>query len=192
MVGTVRVLADDLTGALDSAVRFTGEVGPLRVAWSKDAAGHAESLAFSSESRNLGEDAAIARIRDCAAMLRPESDIAFKKIDSLLRGPIAAELAAILAQGHFDAVILAPAFPALGRMTRLGRQWVRYSERAELQIVGPDLADDLARFGVLCHRSAEQLRAGALPAVWLADAESDDDLRRIVATGRALSGRILW
>jgi uncharacterized protein YgbK (DUF1537 family) len=188
----VRILADDLTGALDSAVRFTGEIGPFHVAWDMDAARNAESLAFSSESRDLDEEAAMARSRDCAAILRPESDIAFKKIDSLLRGHIAAELAAILAQGQFDAVVLAPAFPALGRVTRSGRQWVRYTERAEHQIVGPDLADDLARFDVVCHRTAEHLRSASVPAVWLADAETDDDLEGIVTAGRALPGRVLW
>jgi uncharacterized protein YgbK (DUF1537 family) len=191
-VQTVRILADDLTGALDSAVRFSGDVGPFHVAWDMDAAGHAKSLAFSSESRDLDEEAAMARSRDCAAILRPESDIAFKKIDSLLRGHIAAELAAILSQGQFDAVVLAPAFPALGRVTRSGRQWVRYTERAEHQIVGPDLADDLARFDVVCHRTAEHLRSASVPAVWLADAETDDDLEGIVTAGRALPGRVLW
>ena len=40
--------------------------------------------------------------------------------------------------------------------------------------------------------TAERLRTASVPAVWLADAESDDDLEGIVAIGRALPGRVLW
>jgi D-threonate/D-erythronate kinase len=51
--------------------------------------------------------------------------IVFKKLDSTLRGPIAAELAAALGASGRDRAVVAPAFPATGRTTVEGVQLVR-------------------------------------------------------------------
>ena len=50
------------------------------------------------------------------------ADLAFKKIDSLLRGHWAAELAGIVSSGMFRRIVLTPAFPAQGRLTRRGHR----------------------------------------------------------------------
>ena len=62
-------------------------------------------------------------VREIAPLLAG-ADIAFKKIDSLLRGPWVAELDACLRTGLWDACIVAPAFVHQGRMTRSGQQYV--------------------------------------------------------------------
>ena len=158
----LRLLADDLTGALDSAARFVPLCGPIPVAWSLD---HGEgSFAVDTGTREVAPAEAIAAVTRHASMLTG-ADIAFKKIDSLLRGHVAAELLACMA--GFDHCILAPAFPFQGRITRDGRQMVR--DGPDWRDVGVELA------GLPVH-----------------DAATDADLDRIVAAGSRLPGRVLW
>src|SRR5581483_8974904 len=106
---TLRLLADDLTGALDTAAEFAGAFGPLDVVWSA-AAPDAASFAVDSGTREVDADEAFAVVREFAPLLDGAA-IAYKKIDSLLRGPWVAELDACLRAGAWDACIVAPAFP---------------------------------------------------------------------------------
>src|SRR5215208_6501888 len=57
--------------------------------------------------------------------LQRHAGIVYKKLDSTLRGPIAAELAAALGASGRDRAVVAPAFPAAGRTTVDGVQLVR-------------------------------------------------------------------
>lgn len=108
----LRLIADDLTGALDSAVELTGLCGSAPLRWTDDA-GLAGSLAVDAGTREAPREGAVARLRRLAPMLCG-ADIAFKKIDSLLRGHVAAELAACMAAGDWRHVVLALAFPSRG------------------------------------------------------------------------------
>jgi uncharacterized protein YgbK (DUF1537 family) len=166
----LRLLADDLTGALDSAARFVPIAGPIAVSW--DMAMVPWPPAMESGTRELSQAAAMARIERFAPMLAG-GDPAFKKIDSLLRGHVAAELAVCMRA--FDHCVLAPAFPFQGRITRGGRQLAGGGEA--WREVGIDLEAALRRPGL---------------AVRVRDAESEADLDRIVAEGRRLPGRVLW
>ena len=173
-----RLLADDLTGALDSAAQFCAAFGPVPVGWADDAA--APVLALDAGTRDLDAAGARARVAALAPALAG-ADLAFKKIDSLLRGHVSVEIAACLRAGKFDAVVIAPAFPAQGRITRHGRQLAHGSD------VGVDLAAALAREGIYVARRGP---GDALPpGVSLWDAETDDDLLAIAAQAR---GRVLW
>jgi D-threonate/D-erythronate kinase len=121
----LRLLADDLTGALDTSAEFVGALGPLDVAWRADAiTGRHGSFAIDSGTRELGAERAFAIARELAPLLRG-AGIAYKKIDSLMRGPWAAELNACLHSGFWDACIVAPAFRHQGRCTRAGRQFAK-------------------------------------------------------------------
>lgn len=177
----LRLLADDLTGALDSAAEFTGLFGPVRVAWHGDAAG---SLAIDTGTREATRGAALVALRAAAPMLAGAT-IAFKKLDSLLRGHPIAELAAC--RDGFRHVVLAPAFPAMGRITRAGTQYAEapggWSARAALPAL-------LAQEGLSARPLPE---SGALPdGILVCDAERDGDLARIVARGLAAEGPVLW
>jgi len=166
----LRLLADDLTGALDSAARFVPLVGPVPVVWSADApAGH---VAIDSGTRDLDAAAAVAQVEALAPLLAGGAP-AFKKIDSLLRGHVAAELAACMR--WFDHCVLAPAFPFQGRITRGGRQLLRDGDL--WRDTGVDLAAALHASGMRAE---------------LCDAPTDADLDAVVTAGRALPGRVLW
>ena len=81
-------------------------------------------MRIDSGTRECEADEAFAIVRELAPLL-DGADIAYKKIDSLLRGPWVAELDACLRAGPWDACIVAPAFPHQGRVTRGGRQFAR-------------------------------------------------------------------
>lgn len=173
------LLADDLTGAMDTAARFAPRFGALPVTWRGEWTMGVRDLA----TREGSEAAAVAAHEACAPALRG-AGLAFKKLDSLLRGHPAAELAACFRAGGFDHLVVAPAFPFQGRVTRGGRQV------AQGRLVGVDLAGGLAAFGIAPTpaRAGQPAPAGA--SLW--DAETDADLQAIVAAARTLPGRVLW
>jgi uncharacterized protein YgbK (DUF1537 family) len=162
----LRLLADDLTGALDSAARFVPLVGPVPVLRPGDEL--PPTAAIDAGTRELDPPGAAAIVSQVAPLLR-HADIAFKKIDSLLRGHVATELAACMRQ--FDHCVLAPAFPFQGRITRNGRQFLHGQD------IGVDLPTELRVHGL---------------DIPLLDAETDLDLDALVAAGRMLPGRMLW
>ena len=168
---TLRLLADDLTGALDSAARFVPLVGTVPTFWRATAALPA-TAAIDGGTREISPAALDAAMGALAPLLEG-ADIAFKKIDSLLRGWVVAELNALA--GQFGRCILAPAFPFQGRVTRGGRQLVR--SLTGWRDVEVDLTGAFAAWG---------------DRLTLCDAETDEDLDAIVARGRALRGHVLW
>jgi uncharacterized protein YgbK (DUF1537 family) len=100
----VTIIADDLSGATDSAVACA-ERGLDTVVALVDTSnnGRAEAIAFDADTRRRSRRAAAAEtarlVRSHANM---SSGILFKKIDSTLRGHIGAEIAALLSarRGH--------------------------------------------------------------------------------------------
>lgn len=114
------IVADDLTGALDTAAPFASRGLHVEVALSVEAIGQAVRenpaiLSVNLASREIGA----ARARDAAvaafAVLPPGTRL-FKKVDSRLKGHIAAELDAL----PFRSALAAPAIPAFGRVVRDG------------------------------------------------------------------------
>lgn len=115
------IIADDLTGALDSAAPFA--MRGISTAVALGVGGLAEALAsgarvvgVSTDSREVPADAAHEAVRAAVAAL-PGGMRVFKKVDSRLKGNIAAELDAI---PHGQSLVI-PAIPAFGRWMRDGR-----------------------------------------------------------------------
>ena len=186
----VRLLADDRTGAIDTAVRFVPLAGPLLVRWDIAKARVSDgSLAFDLGTRELS-DARSSELATSAAELLHDADLAYLKCDSLLRGSLAQELVACLRAQNFDHCIIAPAFPAQRRITRDGQQWAAAHGSDEWQLVGPDLAAQLGAFGFPVSKCRAGDRAPAGVSLW--DAETIEALQQIVAAGRRLPGKILW
>ncbi|MEZ5797608.1 MAG: four-carbon acid sugar kinase family protein [Paracoccaceae bacterium] len=113
------IIADDLTGALDAAAPFADRGLRVRVATApqglEQALAGAGVLAVSTRSREIGSEAAARVVAGVLAALPPGTRL-FKKIDSRLKGPIAAELAAFAA----GPVLAVPALPEFGRIVRDG------------------------------------------------------------------------
>ncbi|MBB6181031.1 four-carbon acid sugar kinase family protein [Pseudorhizobium flavum] len=114
------ILADDLTGALDASAPFAARGRHVEVALTVEAIAGAlrarpEVLAINLGSRE--RDVAVARARTTAALgALPPATRLFKKIDSRLKGHIAAELDVT----PFKSALVAPAIPSFGRIVQNG------------------------------------------------------------------------
>jgi uncharacterized protein YgbK (DUF1537 family) len=114
------ILADDLTGALDSAAPFAARGCRVEVALCAEATAEAclhgaDIVAVSTRSRELTVDEARAAVSLAAAALPPGVRI-FKKIDSRLKGHVEVELSALT----FSGALVAPAIVDFGRVVKDG------------------------------------------------------------------------
>lgn len=120
-VGGLRlaVVADDLTGALDAGAPFADRGLRVRVATDPStlalALDGAEVVAVSTRSREIAPAAARDAVGRLLAGLPPGVPL-FKKVDSRLKGNIAAELS-VFPEGP---VLAVPALPEFGRVVRGG------------------------------------------------------------------------
>ncbi len=120
------LLADDLSGALDSGAGFARAGLRTVLPFSGDPrdAADADVVLLSTETRNAGAEEAYRLARAAAERVRRAGiERVYKKIDSVLRGQPGPELAAVLDVFGGRAAV-APAFPAQGRTTRGGVQLV--------------------------------------------------------------------
>ena len=120
----IAVLADDLTGAADTGVQlvragyrtaviFRGEPLPEDF----------DAVVIDTDTRTKRARQAVKRVSEAAREVRG-AEIIYKKLDSTLRGSIAAEISVTLEATHLDRAIVAPAFPGAGRTTVDGVQLV--------------------------------------------------------------------
>ncbi len=122
----VLIVADDLTGALDTAGPFAQQglvtkvvAQPLQC--DPDSISGARVVSVNTASRHLPADAAAARVRQCARIFSGQRfEYVFKKIDSTLRGNVVAETLALIEASGRKAALVAPAFPAQGRTVKGG------------------------------------------------------------------------
>ena len=117
------IIADDLTSAADAAMAFLGKRRSPQILRSFEQAGMADVVAIDTDSRAQDIATAVARTRESVELLR-HRDILLKTIDSTLRGHAKAEIAAAFRASGRKFLVIAPAFPAAGRTTRHGIQYV--------------------------------------------------------------------
>lgn len=186
---SIRLLADDLTGALDTAAEFVGLGGPFDVVWSEAfAPRESGSFAIDSDTRERSKAESVEIVGRLVPYLQGGT-IAYKKVDSLLRGAWAAELGACLRNGHWASCVVAPAFDYQGRRTVGGQQFAR-TVHGDWHKVGDNLLDQLRQEGIEARQgTADTLSQGA---VQVFDAESDLDLDRVVEMARRMPGPVLW
>jgi uncharacterized protein YgbK (DUF1537 family) len=123
----VGIIADDLTGAADTGVQLVRAGYRTAVAFHDAPVPPAEDLdavALDTDSRAMPAGFAAKRVLEAGHAVR-DARIVYKKLDSTLRGPVAAELAAALESTGRDRAVVAPAFPSAGRTTVDGVQLVR-------------------------------------------------------------------
>jgi len=115
------IIADDLTGALDTAAPFAMRGIPTCVALTPSAlpeclATGARIVSVSTDSREIDPTLAHRAVKAALAHI-PSGSPLFKKVDSRLKGNIEAELDAI---PHGSSLVI-PAIPEFGRWTRDGQ-----------------------------------------------------------------------
>jgi uncharacterized protein YgbK (DUF1537 family) len=121
----IAVIADDLTGAADTGVQLVhaGYRTAVFFRATEVLADDLDAVAFDTDSRTMPAGFAAKRVLEVAHLAR-EARVVYKKLDSTLRGNVAAELAAALGGARRGRVVVAPAFPAAGRTTVGGIQSV--------------------------------------------------------------------
>lgn len=198
----IAILADDLTSAGDGAAPFRRAGHAARILLSTPAAvpRHATGVtAVDLGSRVLDEEVAALCTRR-AARLFAGSELLLKTVDSTLRGHVAVEVGAAWAGSRRRAAIIAPAFPAEGRVTVEGVQYVRGVPVHESDFardpVHPVRCSDLATVfpeAVLTGpgRAAELPELIGNGCLIVYSAESDGDLDRLVAAVPRLDD-VLW
>jgi uncharacterized protein YgbK (DUF1537 family) len=107
----VVIIADDLTGACDTGIAFAPDAAVVL----REPAPDVGTLIYSTDSRSDTAEAAAAKVAAIASRL-PAGALVYKKVDSVLRGNIFAEVAAL---GRRRAVACT-AFPEQGRVVRGG------------------------------------------------------------------------
>jgi len=117
----LKILADDVTGAADTAARCRQFGMPATIFLGVPASPLPPgALAFTSDSRHLRPEEAARRSREVAASI-PASDARwYKKIDSTVRGNIGSEVDALLDLLDEPGAVVCPAFPAHDRGLRDG------------------------------------------------------------------------
>lgn len=189
----IRILADDLTGALDSAAAFAGDVPVHLDAPADDAPGDAPAAVVATATRDVPLEALPALLAPGIRWLAG-APVAFKKVDSLLRGNTFVECAFAARSGGFSRIVFAPAFPAQRRLTLDGRHWVIPAGKALAQRepvgAGP-IADAFAVLGLAVAGSA--VAADGTPPVAIPDIATDADLAAVAAaSARSRGTRTLW
>ena len=193
------VVADDLTGAADSAALLTrlGRTSVLLDAdseWPDD-----DVLAVDTDSRHRDPVLAAARAAEATRRARRLGAQVVKKVDSTLRGHVAAELRAMTeVYGEQVLLVVAPAFPATSRTTRGGVVHVD-GERLAAHGSDGDVVALLGRGGLRATHLApgerlaerlEQAHADGFAAV-VVDAETDGDLVAVVSAAGEVTVPVL-
>lgn len=210
------IIADDLTGATDSGVQFARRGFDTQVVLHAEEVSaierNSEIIVLDTDSRAVAAGEAYERTRLAALQVaRMGFKHVYKKLDSTLRGNLGAEIDAVADAIPVDCIIVAPAYPKIGRTTRNGIHYVNdvridrtetakdpKSPVAEADLVKLLASQSQRQAGLL---PLEALRAGAEAAslrigellrsgieIIVCDAVSDEDLRRIADV--AVSNRI--
>jgi uncharacterized protein YgbK (DUF1537 family) len=191
------IVADDLTGACDSAVAFTQRGKTVEVLLEEGAEPSFDEVvwAISTESRDLPAEVAAKRVEVALSRASRTGEV-FKKVDSVFRGNTFVEIRAALDCFSYDLAVLSPAYPAMGRTVRDGV--LQVSEAGSKRSI--NLCAELHEAGVndIAHSSGAASRRSLRNVVEaghrlvLCDAELDADLISTVEEARESAQRVLW
>jgi uncharacterized protein YgbK (DUF1537 family) len=197
----VLIIADDLTGAMDAAGPFASCGLPTWVAAVPEDCdpsrfARATVVSVNTESRHLSPEAAGQRVEQAWRQVGGETfDLVVKKIDSTLRGNPVAESRVLHRLADRDHLVVAPAFPAQGRVVRGGAVFVHGTPLADTgfarDALSPALTAPLTEAFASLHDEAAPARAYSARAfaaagpeafsVAVVDAATDEDLAGVAA-----------
>lgn len=212
MTYEVAIVADDLTGAGDTAVQFAGAGWPTLLRLGGDRPGDTESggdvavVAITTDSRARPPAGAADLVREATTgLLRRGVTHLFKKVDSTVRGPVRAEIDAMLdVLSPGTVALVCPAFPAVGRTVVDGVLLVGGRPVGETAVGrDPVTPVTVSHLPTLLDAPLVRLDPRGAPAAWAAevraagsrivvlDAADDADLDRIARSVADLGERAL-
>ena len=122
----IGVISDDLTGAAE-----LGAVGlryglAAEIVAGEGAIAASDLVCVDTNSRSTSREEAARRTAAAARQLNAAgAQWVYKKVDSVLRGHVVAEVEAVMKAFGVDRALVVPANPLLGRIVRDGRDYVR-------------------------------------------------------------------
>ena len=113
------VIADDLTGSLDTGLQFhkKGLSTFVPLNW-KNPSGKGRALSLNTNSRNIPGDEAYLRVYRACRKIKAKG--LYKKIDSTMRGNVGKEILAILDARKISKAVVIPTVPVMGRTVEKG------------------------------------------------------------------------
>lgn len=193
------IIADDFTGANDTGVQLRRRGFPTEVLFSGKPVCQDKSVVIDTESRTVHPDHAYEIVSHALEQVDfSQFRHIIKKIDSTMRGNIAMEIRAVDEAFHPELIVFAPALPALGRTTVDGVQRLHGVEICKTELSrdpkNPVVEDNLV--SLLGRIYEERIQLKRLPEIrsssfsltdsriFVCDAETDEDLSRIVQATR--------
>ena len=202
------IIADDFTGSNDTGVQLSRRGVRTKVVLDPASVlNDGLSYVLDTESRNMPEREAGDKVAGLLKDLDLRSfDCVIKKVDSTLRGNIADEILETDRVYRSELILFMPALPGLGRTTVNSVHRLNGTRIGETELARdprkPVREDNIAGIlrqvftepvGVL---SLEDIHAGKIDfagrRLWACDAVTDQDMRAVVAAGKATGKRILW
>jgi len=121
----IGILADDLTGALDTGAQFSKKGFTTTVFFDAIAVQklcNSDVLVINTYSRLCDSTEAYKRVKEASEILKHIGiQMIYKKIDSVMRGNVGAEIDAVMDVFEMKAACVVPVFPAVGRVMVDGR-----------------------------------------------------------------------
>jgi len=191
------IIADDITGSLDTAVMLSKQ-GIKTVVFkhdkfNKDVVSHdTAAVVINTDSRHLDPGEARERVKSMVEIAASiDVGIIYKKTDSALRGNVGSELAAVLDVYKDRSLVYLPAFPKMNRTTIGGVHYIDGIPVAET-VFGEDPIDPVKESsivelvnrqvdnGCICldkksKLSEEESKEGCILVV---DSESEEDFEK--------------
>lgn len=201
------IIADDFTGANDTGVQLKRRGYPTEVLFSGKPVDPQKSIVIDTESRNASSGHAYEIVRHSLEEVDfGQFRYIIKKVDSTMRGNISQEIKAVDDVFHPDLLVFAPALPSQRRTTMDGVQCLNGVEICKTELSkdpkNPVMEDNLVKLLKQVYEERVQLkylpdvRSDTLSfgegRVFVCDAESDDDLKRILAAARRDGRRTLY
>lgn len=197
------IIADDLTGAMDSGVQLAKrgiatvvipELHEVDEPWP------CETLVVNTETRHSTPDKAAEAVTRAVRLGQKHGiKVFYKKTDSTLRGNIGSELEALLRGSMRKCLIFVPAFPRLGRTTREGWQYVEgvplqntdYANDPLNPIITGDVAEIVrlqtnVRTFVIPSNKLAAVSDFSEEGIYILNCENDNDLKMIGDSVRKL------
>lgn len=215
------IIADDLTGANDAGVQLSkiGICSTVFLDYKHSSLQSIEDVAIiDTDSRAISEEAAYETIQKASSIFRKQGyEQVYKKLDSTLRGNVAAELAALVSVYQPEIMVVAPAFPKMNRQTMNGYQYVNGEQVSETEF-GRDpktpvkesfIPNLLKKYvnGRIClidhvllnsptenliKEIEENTGTGQGTTWFICDAATDNDLKLIANTFAQLNKKTVW
>ncbi|WP_078431907.1 four-carbon acid sugar kinase family protein [Metabacillus halosaccharovorans] len=215
----IGIISDDLTGANDSGVQLAKKHLSSTVVFDYETstlATNPDVLIVDTDSRAKKQKEAYKAAYQAALFLQKEGyQHVYKKVDSTLRGNIAAELSAVEQVYQPEVVVIAPAFPKMKRQTIDGNHYVNgvlitdteFSKDPKTPVTEAFIPELLTQYQDrkialvdkrMLGQSIEEINQIITTILdqgvtwFVCDSETEEDLQRICGIFSSLNKKTVW